>query len=252
MEEVDEGNITKLLESLPHGLNATERMIMVNEGTVQTFLSVLCNTPVKVEVISQCEMADVIIRWSKLVIEDRGGIQTVVCLAESIIPTSDIGISNAPDFITMINDREKGIGQIIKEIGFKTITRHIKGFHSDEKTFARTYTIDGSISLVITEVFNRETIAKVSSTRANRRVAADNVHVLGPMDFGELSKLLVDLSGGVQPKKDTTGNTKVGEGVVSEPVAVSKIFTPAAGYTKVGEVVASEQLADPIKEGDSE
>ena len=229
MEEVDKGNITKLLESLPHGLNATERMIMVNEGTVQTFLSVLCNIPVKVEVISQYEMADVIIRWSKLVIEDRGGIQTVVCLAESVIPTSDIGISNCPDFITMINDREKGIGQIIKEVGFKT-TRHIKGFHSDSNTFARTYTIGGEINMVITEVFNRETIAKVSSTRANRRVAADNVHVFeGTIGIDDLSELLgFDLSDVLKPKEDTTG------------------------YTKVGEVVASEQPPGVIKEGDSE
>jgi len=236
MEEVNKNSINKLLKSLPDGLNAVERMIMVNEGTVQTLLSVLCRTPVKVEVISQYEIADVIVRWSKLVIEDCGGIQTVVCLAESIIPTSDIGISSAPDFITMINDREKGIGQIIKEIGFKTITRHIKGFHSDEKTFARTYTIGGAINLVITEVFNRETIAKVSSTRANRRVAADNVWVMkGTMDIDDLCNLVGFNPdghglqfGGVQPKKDTSGNTKVGE------------------------VVASEQPTGVVKEGNSE
>ena len=223
MEEVDEGSITKLLESLPDDLSAVERMIMVNEGTVQAFLSVLCRTPVKVEVISQCRLEDTIIRWSKLVIEDRGGIQTVVCLAESIIPTS-----NSPDFISMINDKEKGIGQIIKAIGLKT-SRCITGFHTDASTFARTYTIKGHCNVVITEVFNRETIFKVSSTRANRRVAADNVHVLGPMNLNELSELLgFDLSGGVQPEKDTTGNTKAGE------------------------VVASEQPTVVIKEGDSE
>ena len=234
MEEVNEDSITKLLVSLPHDLNATERMIMVNEGTVQTFLSVLCNTPVKVEVISQCEMADVIIRWSKLVAV-FGGEPVTVCLAESIIPTSDIGIANAPDFITMINDREKGIGQIIKEIGFKTITRHIKGFHSDEKTFARTYTIDGSISLVITEVFNRETIAKVSSTGVKRRSAEKAWVMKGVMDIDNLCDLVGFNPdghglrfGGVQPKKDTTGNTKVGE------------------------VVASEQPTVVIKEGNSE
>jgi len=236
MEEVNEDSIKKLLESLPKDLNAIERMIMVNEGTVQTFLSVLCNTPVKVEVISQCEMADVIIRWSKLVIEDRGGIQTVVCLAESIIPTSDIGISNAPDFITMINDRKKGIGQIIKEIGFNTITRHIKGFHSDENTFARTYTIDGSISLVITEVFNRETIAAIADISTIMGRAKRGVWVMkGGMDIDNLCDLVGFNPdgdglqfGGVQPKKDTKGNTKVGE------------------------VVASEQPIGVIKEGDSE
>lgn len=222
MEEVDEGNITKLLESLPDGLNAVERMIMVNEGTVQTFLSVLCRTPVKVEVISQCRLEDTIIRWSKLVIEDRGGIQTVVCLAESIIPAS-----NSPDFISMINDKEKGIGQIIKAIGLKT-SRCITGFHTDASTFARTYTIKGHCNVVITEAFNRETIAKVSSARSNRRVAADNVYVLGLVDLDELSELLVDLSGGVQTNKGTI-STK-----------------------KVGEVVASEQPTVVIKEGDSE
>jgi hypothetical protein len=229
MEEVDEGNITKLLGSLPDDLNAVERMIMVNEGTVQTFLSVLCRTPVKVEVISQCRLEDTIIRWSKLVIEDRGGIQTVVCLAESIIPAS-----NSPDFISMINDKEKGIGQIIKAIGLKT-SRCITGFHTDASTFARTYTIKGHCNVVITEAFNRETIAKVSSTGVKRRSVEKAWVMKGVMDVDNLCDLVGFnpdghglLFGGVQPKKDTTGNTKVGE------------------------VVASEQPTVVIKEGDSE
>lgn len=157
IEEINEDNINKLLESLPEDLNAVERMIMVNEGTVQTLLSVLCRTPVKVEVISQYKLADVIIRWSKLIAEYPGESLVTVCLAESIIP-----ISNPEGFINMINDREKGIGQIIKTIGLET-SRHIKGFHVDASTFARTYTIEGDCSMVITEVFNRATIETITN-----------------------------------------------------------------------------------------
>lgn len=222
MEEVNEDSINKLLGSLPDDLTAIERMIMVNEGTVQTFLSVLCGQPVKVEVISQKEFAGNIIRWSKLIIEE-GDISATICLAESIIP-----ISNIEQFNTLIDERKLGIGQIIKSLKLDT-SRRIMGFHSDSRTIARTYAIEGNCDIIITESFNRDVISKISSTRINRRVAADNVRVLGPMNLNELSELLgVDLSGGVQPKKDTTGNTKVGE------------------------VVASEQPTVVIKEGDSE
>lgn len=180
MEEVNGDSINKLLESLPDKLKTVERMIMVNEGTVQTLLSVLCRTQVEVEVISQYEIADVIIRWSKLVAVYEDGRQVVVCLAESIIPTS-----SSPDFITMINDREKGIGQIIKAIGLQT-SRSIKGFHADDKTFARTYSIEGDCNMVITEVFNRDVIAAMA--RGFTFIGPQVNHVVSglPMDIARV------------------------------------------------------------------
>jgi len=159
MEEPNKTDIIKLLKSLPDNLNAVERMIMTNEGTVQTLLSVLCRTPVKVEVISQREMDDVIIRWSKLVAVYPGDREVTVCLAESVIP-----LSNTPGFITMVNNRELGIGQIIKSTGMET-GRSIKGFHADDNMFARAYSIAGDCRMVITEVFNRETIATIAGVK---------------------------------------------------------------------------------------
>ena len=156
IEEINENNINKLLESLPENLSAVERMILANEGTVQTLLSVLCSTPVKVVVISQLRLADVIIRWSKLVVEYPGKKPVTVCLAESIIPAS-----NPEGFINMINARLIGIGQIIKTIGLVT-ARHLKGFHIDDNTFARTYTIEGDCCAIITEEFNRDTISNIT------------------------------------------------------------------------------------------
>lgn len=158
MEEITEKSINKLLLSLPDGLSAIERAILANEGTVQSFLSVLCNTPVKVEVISQRDYPGIIVRWAKLIIEDSKGVQTVVCLAESIITKDE-----NENLTTMIKGGQKGIGQIIKELGLQT-TRRLEGFHNDAETFARTYTIQGECNIVITEVFNHRTIAAVTSS----------------------------------------------------------------------------------------
>lgn len=185
MDEITEDSTTELLQSLPDGINATERMIMANEGTVQTFLSVLCNTPVKVEVISQRQYHGTIIRWAKLYIEDRRGIKTVVCLAESIIHENENNY-----LISAINERKKGIGQIIKEIGLNT-TRRIEGYHNDPETFARTYTIEGDCDIVITEVFNHDVIAKVSSRGFKERAGISGTcSVIGPLDLEEATEML--------------------------------------------------------------
>ena len=159
MMEITEKSINKLLLSLPDGLSAIERAILANEGTVQSFLSVLCNTPVKVEVISQRDYPGIIVRWAKLITEDSKGVQTVVCLAESIITKDE-----NENLITMIKGGQKGIGQIIKELGLQT-ARRLEGFHNDAETFARTYTIQGECNIVITEVFNHRVISTATSER---------------------------------------------------------------------------------------
>ena len=149
MEEVNREKINGLLKSLPNNISAIERMIMANEGTVQTFLSVLCGYPIEVEVISQKQFGGNIIRWSKLILKEETGAPTI-CLAESIIP-----ISNQARFTSFIGERELGIGQIIKLLNLNT-SRRIKGFHSDSKTIARTYVIEGDCDIMITESFNRD------------------------------------------------------------------------------------------------
>lgn len=157
MSEITRDNINKLLLSLPDGLTSIERSILANEGTVQTFLSVLCNTPVKVEVISQRDYPGIIVRWAKLIIEDNKGVQTVVCLAESIIHENE-----NENLIALIKGGQKGIGQIITELGLNT-SRRIEGYHNDKETFARTYTINGECDMVVTEVFNHRTIMAATS-----------------------------------------------------------------------------------------
>ena len=195
MGEINEDSINKLLLSLPDGLNAIERAIMANEGTVQSFLSVLCNTPVKVEVISQRQYPGIIIRWARLVTEDSKGIQTVVCLAESVIHENE-----NENLITMIKGGQKGIGQIINEIGLQT-TRRIEGYHNDPETFARTYAIQGDCDIVITEVFNHRTIADaVSGMGLTAKVLHPGFNgrggiggtcaVVGPMGLEEATEML--------------------------------------------------------------
>ena len=168
METNDNVANEALLESLPEGLTAVERIIMANEGTVQTLLSLLCGVPVTVTVISQLAQANIIIRWSKLVICGEHPAERTVCLAESIISES-----NPEGFLSMINEKQMGIGQIIKRIGLQT-SRVIHGYHIDASTIARTYSIRGDCQAVITEVFDRRTIMRVA--RGNNSFVA---HAIG-------------------------------------------------------------------------
>jgi hypothetical protein len=166
MEEITTENIEKLIGKIPIEANAIERLVLGNDGTVQTLLSVLFGVPVKVEVISQIEMANCIVRWSKLVAEYSPDVKFVVCLAESIIDTTD----TYNGFINGIKERKLGIGQLIAALGLKT-NRVLLGFHSDDSNFSRTYSIVSSktddldldktkLNIIITEVFPKAVFMK--------------------------------------------------------------------------------------------
>ena len=157
-EEPTQDNIQQLLNSLPPNLTPVERVLLCQDGTSQTLLSILFKVPVKVQVLSQHELIpyQVIIRWIKLVAEYSEDNRVTVCLAESVIPVK----GNNPGFLTAIKEQQKGIGQILSS----TCTyyeRHIFGLYTDENIVARNYQITGEdVEVVITETFSREALKK--------------------------------------------------------------------------------------------
>jgi hypothetical protein len=169
-EEPTAENLQKLIDKIPYQLNSLERLIMCNEGTVQTLLSVLFMVPIKVEVISQKEIGSVIVRWARLVAEYAPNNIQTVCLAESIIDTN----SGYEGFINGIEEKHFGIGQLISALKIRTI-RSLLGFYSDDIVFSRTYEIcadktcawDKSLSIIITEVFPKERYKKLCPDSPN-------------------------------------------------------------------------------------
>jgi len=158
-EQITETYIKDLIDKLPVGITSVERIILCQDGTVQTLLSVLFGMPVKVEVLSQKELPGIgILRWTKLVAQfEPSGQEIVVCLAESIIP-----FKNPEAFITAINEQKMGIGQILKATGLNQ-GRHVFGIYADENVIARNYRIFGDVEIIITETFPREAIKKADS-----------------------------------------------------------------------------------------
>ena len=157
-EEVTEENIKKLLDKLPENLIVIEKLILCNEGTNQTLLSVLFGIPIRVEVISQVEFHGVIIRWVRLVAEYAPDNKVTVCLAESAIYTELNGFKNG------IREKHFGIGQLISALKLDT-KRELLGLYSDENVFSRTYrlsTENGSLNAIITEVFPKQPFKNAS------------------------------------------------------------------------------------------
>lgn len=168
MEEVTEENIKKLLAKIPDSTSSVERLILCNEGTVQTLLSVLFKVPIRVEIISQVEHDHYMIRWTKLIAYHSVSNQQVVCLAQSVIDKENA----FNGFLTGIREKKLGIGQLISAIEVET-KRDILGFYSDSNIMSRTYTIntipfireieeDKSIFVTITEVFPKEAFKTAS------------------------------------------------------------------------------------------
>lgn len=168
MEEVTEQNIKDLIGKMPKESNAIERLVLCNEGTVQTLLSVLFKVPIKVEVLSQIEESTYIIRWSRLIAEYSDELKIVVCLAESVIDKN----TSYNGFINGIHEKNMGIGQLISAIKLRT-NRTLLGFYSDNNSFARTYTIKSVVSdnlgsinerplkITITETFLKEAFLRL-------------------------------------------------------------------------------------------
>lgn len=163
-EEPTEENLKQLIDRIPYQLSSLERLILCNEGTVQTLLSVLFMVPIKVEVILQKEIGSVLVRWARLVAEYAPDNIQTVCLAESIID-----MKNSPDgFTNGIYEKHFGIGQLISALRIRT-SRNFLGFYCDDTVFSRTYEIVGektdawnkSLSVIITEVFPKERYKKL-------------------------------------------------------------------------------------------
>jgi chorismate-pyruvate lyase len=144
-EELKMDKLLKMLEAAPD-LTALQRAIVTTDGTVQTMLTVIFNTPVTAHVISQINVGDSIVRWTRLIRDDTG---KTVCIAQSVIPRKE----NSQIVLTDIDACELGIGQILAR--HKVMTkRTILGIYCDENNFTRTYRIKGTITdIVITEVF---------------------------------------------------------------------------------------------------
>lgn len=157
-EEPTQDNIQQLLDSLPPNLTPVERVLLCQDGTNQTLLSILFQTPVKVHVLSQIELIpyQVIIRWIKLVAEYSDENKVTVCLAETVIPMK----ANSPGFLTAIKEQNMGIGQILKAT-CTDYERRIFGLYADENIVARNYQITGEgVDVMITETFSREALKK--------------------------------------------------------------------------------------------
>lgn len=157
-EEPTQDNIKELLNSLPPNLTPVERVLLCQDGTNQTLLSILFQVPVKVHVLSQIELIpyQVIIRWIKLVAEYSDENKVTVCLAESVIPIK----ANCEGFLTAIKEQHKGIGQILSAT-CTSYERRIFGLYADENIVARNYRITGEgVDVVITETFSREALKK--------------------------------------------------------------------------------------------
>lgn len=168
MEEATESSIKELIKKIPSDINAVERIILCNEGTVQTLLSILFRVPIRVEILSQVEQDCYIIRWSKLIAYYAPDNQVTVCLAESVIDKENA----YHGFLNGIREKSMGIGQLISSIQVET-SRNILGFYSDDNIFSRNYTInsvpfiredkeDKTIFVTITEVFMKEAFKKAS------------------------------------------------------------------------------------------
>jgi len=160
---LEEKKIQELLEKLDkYELNALERIVLANDGTVQSLLSVIFRVPVRVEIIAQMECYNNLYRWVKLV-ANYNTIEQTVALAMSVIPLE----ANSKDFIDGLKEGKLGIGQLLSSLGFVT-KREILGFYSDNLSFARVYRItgnkikgEGRCELLITEIFPKEVYKKI-------------------------------------------------------------------------------------------
>jgi len=165
---LEEKKIEDLLKKLDKcKIGTLERVILANDGTVQSLLSVIFRIPVKIEVIAQLEYSNTIYRWVKLVAK-YDTIEQTTALALSIIPIE----KNSEEFIKLLRERKLGIGQILSSLGYIT-EREILGFYSDDAVFARVYRIIGNkenkdvCDLIITEIFSKSLYKTIAQREKN-------------------------------------------------------------------------------------
>ena len=157
MPKSTDSNSEKLLGSLSSELTPVEKEILLNENMTQTEVSTILKVPVKVEVIAQHELSNVIVRQVRIYAERADGERSTVYLAESVIPVS----MNSDQFITIIREKSMGIGQAVKAMHI-TQNRHIIDLYADENVISRNYSIDGDkLFILITEVFPRSVLKAI-------------------------------------------------------------------------------------------
>ncbi|MDO9556064.1 MAG: hypothetical protein Q7J82_00565 [Coriobacteriia bacterium] len=168
IEEVTTLNIQSLIDKIPvnsderYRLSPLEKVILCNDGTVQTLLSVLFGVPIKVEVLHQEDLGLYILRQSQLIAEYAPDNIIQVCWAESMISKS----GNPEGFITGIMERGMGIGQLITALGINT-RRELKAMSCGRELFTRSYKIynvgekQPNIDIMITEIFSRGVYKKL-------------------------------------------------------------------------------------------
>lgn len=146
-----DSNFEKLLASLSSELTPVEKEILLNENMTQTEVSTILKVPVKVEVIAQHELSNVIVRQVRIYAEQADGRHSTVYFAESVIPIN----MNSDQFITIIREKKMGIGQAVKATHIAQ-NRHIIDLYADENVISRNYSIEGDrLFILITEVFPR-------------------------------------------------------------------------------------------------
>ncbi|MDP3063845.1 MAG: hypothetical protein Q8O40_11650, partial [Chloroflexota bacterium] len=84
-------------------LSLVERVILSNDGTNVTLLSVIFQTPIQVRVVDQIEHPDRIVRVVDLETETL-----VVGRARSTIPTA----KNEPEVLRLVEEKSLGLGHI--------------------------------------------------------------------------------------------------------------------------------------------
>ena len=121
-----DSNFEKLLASLSSELTPVEKEILLNENMTQTEVSTILKVPVKVEVIAQHELSNVIVRQVRIYAERADGRHSTVYFAESVIPIN----MNSDQFITIIREKKMGIGQAVKATHIAQ-NRHIIDLYAD-------------------------------------------------------------------------------------------------------------------------
>lgn len=153
MEEMDlKALVAKFKDT---GYSLLERMLLSNDGTNVTMLSVIFQTPVQVRVVDQIEHPDRIVRVVDLETETN-----VVGRARSIIPTA----KNSPEVLRLVEGKSLGLGHIATRLGIRT-ERILVSFGADELSFWRTYQMVGEgLWYEIQEYFHRGLYNSVLAT----------------------------------------------------------------------------------------
>ncbi|MDP3063784.1 MAG: hypothetical protein Q8O40_11345 [Chloroflexota bacterium] len=139
MEEMDLKALVEKFKDKQFSL--MERLILSNDGTNVTLLSVIFQTPIQVRVVDQIEHPDRIVRLVYLETENL-----VVGKARSTILVGSVPggntPANSPEVLGLVREKALGLGHIATRLGIRT-ERTLVSFGADELSFWRTYQMVG-------------------------------------------------------------------------------------------------------------